>query len=198
MPTFSSVEEVLSKHRMALHQCLLLGLPICVEANPDLMCSCGQLVTYGYHSIHCKRHAGHAFRPANDVIQNQLARELRSLSLRISDNDTDAVTLISIPKSVVTLHSLAPLPPLRSMSLLYDPVSRLYCSDLIIDVKLVSMVSVLDMVLNPSALIQKEASKVTKDGPFYAPLGFSFLPFAASCFGGLGPAAIRFLYALAD
>ena len=60
------------------------------------------------------------------------------------------------------------------------------------------MVSGLDTVLNPFALIQKEASKVTKHGPFYAPLGFSFLPFAASCFGGLWPAAIRFLYALAD
>ena len=42
MHTFSSVEEELSKHQMALFQCLLLGLPICVEANPDLMCSCGQ------------------------------------------------------------------------------------------------------------------------------------------------------------
>ena len=60
------------------------------------------------------------------------------------------------------------------------------------------MVSGLDTVLNPFALILNEASKVNKHGPFYAPLGFSFLPFAASCFGGLGPAAIRFLYALAD
>ena len=60
------------------------------------------------------------------------------------------------------------------------------------------MVSGLDTVLNISALIQKEASKVTKHGPFYAPLGFSFLLFAASCFGGLGPTAIHFLYALAD
>ena len=62
------------------------------------------------------------------------------------------------------------------------------------------MVSGLDTVLNPSALLQKEASKVTKHGPFYALLRFkfSFLPFAASCFGGLGSAAIRFLYALAD
>ena len=76
----------------------------------------------------------------------------------------------------------------------YDPVSRLYRSDIIIDVKLVSMVSGLDTVLNPSALIQNEASKVNKDGPFYAPLGFSFLPFADSCFGGLGPAAISYLY----
>ena len=57
------------------------------------------------------------------------------------------------------------------------------------------MVSGLDTVLNPSALIQNEASEVNKHGPFYAPLGFSFLPFAASYFGGLGPAAIRYLYA---
>ena len=40
--TFSRVEEGLSKHQTALYQCLLLGLPICAEANQDLMCSCGQ------------------------------------------------------------------------------------------------------------------------------------------------------------
>ena len=61
-----------------------------------------------------------------------------------------------------------------------------------------SMVSAPDAVLNPSALISKEQSKVTKHGPSYAPLGFSFLPYAAFCFGGLGPAAIWFLFVLAD
>ena len=151
---------------------------------------------YGYHHINCKRHAGHAFRSAHDAIQNQLARELRRLSLRIRDKDTnmrhshshlttqkrDDIALIGTPSSPTV----------------YDPVSHLYRSDTIIDVKLVSMVSGLHTVLNPYALIQKEASKVTKHGTFHAPLGFSFLPFAASRFGGLGPAAIRFLYALAD
>ena len=46
--------------------------------------------------------------------------------------------------------------------------------------------------------MQKEQSKVTKHDPFYAPLGFNFLPFPASCFGRLGTAAIRLLYELAD
>ena len=54
------------------------------------MCSCGQQRDwYGYHRLNCKRHAGHAFRSTHDVIQNQLARELRRLSLRICDNDSD-------------------------------------------------------------------------------------------------------------
>ena len=41
MHTFSRVEEGLSKHQMALYQCLIPGLPIYEEANTDLMCSCG-------------------------------------------------------------------------------------------------------------------------------------------------------------
>ena len=195
--TFSRVEEGLSKHQMALYQCLLLGLPICTEDNPDLMCSCGQPRDwYGYHRLNCKRHAGHAFRSAHDVIQNQLARELRRLSLRIRDNDTD----MRRRHSHLTTQKRGDIAVIGTPTspTVYDPVSRLYRSDIIIDVKLVSMVSGLDTVLNPSALIQNEASKVNKHGPFYAPLGFSFLPFAASCFGGLGPAAIRYLYALAD
>ena len=49
------------------------------------------------------------------------------------------------------------------------------------------MVSGLNTVLKPSALIQNEASKVNKYGPFYAPLGFSFLPICCFLFlGALG------------
>jgi hypothetical protein len=51
-------------------------------------------------------------------------------------------------------------------------------------------------VINPTALETSERSKETKHGPFYSPIGFSFLPFVASCFGSLGLTAIRFLAVL--
>ena len=53
-------------------------------------------------------------------------------------------------------------------------------------------------VFNLSALEASEKHKDSKHGPFYSPIGFSFVPFAASCFGRLGPTAIRFLAALAQ
>jgi hypothetical protein len=51
-------------------------------------------------------------------------------------------------------------------------------------------------VINPTALETREHSKETKHGPFYSPIGFSFLPSVASCFGSLGLTAIRFLAVL--
>ena len=50
---------------------------------------------------------------------------------------------------------------------------------------------------NPG-LDQQERIKINKDGPFYSPIGYSFLPFVASCFGSFGPTAVRFLFSLAD
>jgi hypothetical protein len=52
--------------------------------------------------------------------------------------------------------------------------------------------------INLTALEASEHSKETKHGPFYSPIGFSFLPFVASCFGRLGLTAIGFLAALAQ
>ena len=55
-----------------------------------------------------------------------------------------------------------------SSSTVYDPVSHLYRSYILVllDVKLVSMVSCSETVLNPSALLSKEQNKVTKHGTF--------------------------------
>ena len=47
-------------------------------------------------------------------------------------------------------------------------------------------------------LLQQEVVKNGKHGPFYAPIGFAFLPFVTSCFGSFGPTATRFLFALAN
>jgi hypothetical protein len=85
-----------------------------------------------------------------------------------------------------------PLPPS-----VYDQHMRLHCPQFIMDVKLATMITGTAHAFTPAALEASERSKETKHGPFYSPIGFSFLPFAASCLGRLGPTAIRFLAALA-
>ena len=47
-------------------------------------------------------------------------------------------------------------------------------------------------------LTQQEEVKNRKHGPFYAQIGFAFLPFATSCFGSFGPTTTRFLFALTN
>ena len=47
-------------------------------------------------------------------------------------------------------------------------------------------------------LTQQEAVKDSKHGPFYAPIGFAFLPFVMSCFGSFCQMATCFLFALAN
>ena len=47
-------------------------------------------------------------------------------------------------------------------------------------------------------LLQQEEVKNRKHFPFYAPIGFAFVPFVTSCFGSFGPTATRFLFALAN
>ena len=49
-----------------------------------------------------------------------------------------------------------------------------------------------------SGLDQQEQIKITKHGAFYSPIGYSFLPFVASCFGSFGPTAVLSLFSLAD
>ena len=49
---------------------------------------------------------------------------------------------------------------------------------------------------NPG-MLQAEAQKFRKHGAPYAAVGFSFFPFVGSCFGALGPAAVRYLWSLA-
>ena len=90
----------------------------------------------------------------------------------------------------------------------YDNVNHLYRSDFILDVKTVSVVNghgVWTPAFNVDkgkvtnlGLLQQEEVKNRKHGPFYAPIGFAFLPFVTSCFGSFGPTATRFLFALAN
>ena len=45
---------------------------------------------------------------------------------------------------------------------------------------------------------QQEEVKNRKHGPFYAPIGFAFLPLVTPCFGPLSPTAVQFLFALSN
>ena len=95
----------------------------------------GMVITASIASGSQLRQSGHAFRSAHDVIQNQFARELRCLSLCISDNDTKMRRshshLATQKRGVIALIGTPAFPTV------YNPVSRLYRSDIIIDVKLV-------------------------------------------------------------
>ena len=90
----------------------------------------------------------------------------------------------------------------------HDPIAHVYRDQFKVDVKMVSLVGGQGMWApaynsrrnkdeNPG-LVQQERVKIAKHGPFYSPIGFSFLPFVTSCFGSFGPTAVRFLFSLAD
>jgi hypothetical protein len=80
---FQQPDEGLYQHQMSFYQSLLLGLPIRTGAAALLTCTCDQpWDLFGYHSLNCKQHAGHAFHAAHDVVRDQLSRELRRLELR--------------------------------------------------------------------------------------------------------------------
>jgi hypothetical protein len=53
-----------------------------------------------------------------------------------------------------------------------------------------------DKIENPGLL--QEHFKNEKHTAFYSPIGFAFPSFVVSCFGTLGPTAVRCLYSLAD
>lgn len=86
-------------------------------------------------------------------------------------------------------------------------VDRLPRSELIVDVKMVAVVSSAGdwharwsptrTRLLQSAMEQAEQTKFKKHETNYAAISRSFIPFVASCFGALGPTAIRLLDALA-
>jgi hypothetical protein len=92
--------------------------------------------------------------------------------------------------------------------LIHDQISCQPRSQAIADIRMVSLVNSQgtwspaisrhkNKLENPS-LVQQENIKDRKHAAFYAPLGFSFFAFVVSCFGSLGPTAVRCLFSLAD
>ena len=86
-------------------------------------------------------------------------------------------------------------------------VDRLPRSELMLDIKIVAVVSSerdwharwnqeKTKMLNPT-MQNAEKTKFTKHEANYAAISRSFLPFVVSCFGALGPSAMRFMDALA-
>ena len=91
---------------------------------------------------------------------------------------------------------------------IYDQVSRQPRHQAIADIKMVSLVNSQGTwtaatrknkgkIENPG-LVQQEQTKNRKHAEFYAPIGYAFFAFVVSCFGSLGPTAVRCLFSLAD
>ena len=198
-------DEGMSTYQMSLYLKLLLGLPLPLPLNGH--CTCGQAQDYfGYHRLNCKHHAGKANRAAHDCVQLALAKELRRLDLKVVDNDHELRRQYSHLSSKKR-GDLAVLATTSALNV-HDPIARLYRDQFIVDVKMVSLVAgngtwapaynvQRNKIENPG-LDQQERIKINKHGPFYSPIGYSFLPFVASCFGSFGPTAVRSLFSLAD
>ena len=198
-------DEGMSTYQMSLYLKLLLGLPLPLPLNGH--CTCGQAQDYfGYHRLNCKHHAGKANRAAHDCVQLALAKELRRLDLKVVDNDHELRRQYSHLSSKKR-GDLAVLATTSALNV-HDPIARLYRDQFIVDVKMVSLVAgngtwapaynvQRNKIENPG-LDQQEQIKINKHGPFYSPIGYSFLPFVASCFGSFGPTAVRSLFSLAD
>ncbi len=92
--------------------------------------------------------------------------------------------------------------------MIYDQVKRQPKHQAIADIKMVSLVNSQgtwtaatrrnkDKIENPG-LVQQEQTKYRKHAEFYSPIGYAFFAFVLSCFGSLGPTAVRCLFSLAD
>ena len=200
-------EEGMSKYQMSLYLKLLLGLPLPPVHNDNGRCPCGHgLDLLGCHRLNCKKHAGKAYKSGHDLVVTTVAKELRRLGVKVVDNDAQ------LRKQFAHLTSnkrgdLA-IPDTDGDITVYDPINRVHRPEFIIDVKMVSLVNgkgtwapVINAAKNKAenpGLTQQEKIKIDKHRPFYAVLGYAFLPFVVSCFGSFGPAAVRLMYALAD
>ena len=200
------IDEGLSKHQLSIYIKLLLGLPLPSLPSDDGRCACGHSFDFlGYHRLNCNRHAGRAWKSGHDIVQSQLAREFRRLGLSAIENDQELrhrfSHLTSQKRGDIAVDA-------SSTDLtIYDSVHNVPRRSFVVDVKLASVVSA-HAIWNPSltspgdapdssGLLAAEHHKNQKHKPFYANIGFAFVPFVCSSFGVLGPSAVRALYALA-
>ena len=201
-----SIDEGMSQYQLSLYLKLLLGLPVPALSDSSPVCPCGLPHDYfGYHRLNCKRNAGHAHRAAHDLVQLAFKKEFQRVGLSVVDNDGD----MRRQYSHLSTKKRGDLAIVSSFAYqFFDAVSLLPRNQAIADVKIVSLVNSLgtwteaesrhkDKLENPG-LVQQEVIKNRKHAPFYSPIGFAFFPLVASCFGSLGPTAVRCLYSLAD
>ena len=139
-------------------------------------------------------------------MQDALARELRRLDLKVVDNDQELRKnyshLTSKKRGDLAISAQA------DTLTVYDNVNRLCRSEFILDVQTVSVVNghgawtpLFNFDKGKIANLgptQQEEVKNRKHGPFYAPIGFAFLPLVTPCFGPLSPTAVQFLFALSN
>ena len=171
----------------------------------DGKCPCGHpYCTLGTHQLNCKKWAGRSWAKGHDLVVKAVAYEARRLGLGAVDKDAqmkhDHSHLNSAKRGDLALTTNGQLE-------ITNVVERRPRSDLILDIKIVAVVSsegdwharlspTRTRLLN-SVLQKAEQVKFNKHEANYAAISRSFLPFVVSCFGALGHTAIRFLDALA-
>ena len=199
-------QEGMSQYQMSLYLKLLLGLPIPALLESSSVCPCGQNHDFhGYHRLNCKQNAGRANRAAHDLVQLALKKEFQRLGLSVVDNDNEMrrryAHLSSQKRGDLAILS-------DKNYVIYDQVRRQPKHQAIADIKMVSLVNSQgtwtaatrrnkDKIENPG-LVQQEQTKNRKHAAFYSQIGYAFFAFAVSCFGSLGPTAVRCLFSLAD
>jgi hypothetical protein len=191
---------------MSLYLKLLLGLPIPAHLESSSVCPCGQNHDFhGYHRLNCKQNAGRANRAAHDLVQLALKKEFQRLGLSVVDNDNEMrrryAHLSSQKRGDLAILS-------DKNYVIYDQVKHQPKYQAIADIKMVSLVNSQgtwtaatrrnkDKIENPG-LVQQEQTKNRKHAAFYSQIDYAFFAFAVSCFGSLGPTAVRCLFSLAD
>ena len=153
--------------------------------------------------LNCKEWAGRSWAKGHDAVVQAVAYEAKRLNQPVVDIDT--------AKKKFTHHRSGKRADLLVRSTDIEITDRAKGSGLartqfVLDVKVIAMVngkgswqetwnSDKAKFENPG-LLQAEAQKYRKHEVPYASAGYSFFPFVGSCFGALGPSAIRYLWSL--
>jgi hypothetical protein len=198
--------EGLSKYQLSLYLKLILGLPF--SPPPGLLgrCACGQQhdIT-GAHMLNCNKWAGRSWGKGHDVVVSAIAFESRRLGHSVVDIDA------AMKRKCTHLNSKKRGDMLvRSKDIEITDKAKghgVARTQFVVDVKIVAMMDgkgLWNETWNPEkdkfdnpGMQQAEAQKFRKHEEPYAAVGFSFFPFVGSCFGALGPAAVRYLWSLA-
>ena len=185
---------------------LVLGLDFLPPSTSDGRCPCGRANdSTGYHRLNCSRWAGRSWAQGHNLVVAALAYENRRLGLAVVDLDAamrrQCTHLTSQARGDILVRTNEVEITDRAQG---HGTAR---KNFVIDVKTVAMVDgngVWDERWNTATsqhdnpgLLTAEQTKYRKHEAQYAQTGHSFVAFVCSCFGALGPSAIRYLWVLA-
>jgi hypothetical protein len=185
---------------------LLLGLEFPPPNTSNGLCFCGRANdTSGYHRLNCSQNAGKTWVHGHNLVVSALGFESRRLGLSVVDIDAAMRKLCTHPNSLARGDILV-----RSNDLEIKDCAAGHGyarKQFVIDVKTVALVdgngdwgerwnSRTGQHDNPG-MLAAEQTKYRKHELAYSHTGYSFVAFICSCFGALGPSAIRYLSVLA-